>query len=86
MPSISFEVSTTSPIEKRILADDSSMLTSASLSSISRCTSVTVLRGTMMPGMPAAPAGTGRSVCASRWPSVATARSVCDLPEPATCR
>ena len=30
--------------------------------------------------------GTGKSVCASLWPSVATARSVCDFAAPATCR
>ena len=59
MPSISFEVSTTSPIVKRILVCDSSIATSASLSSIRRCTSPTVLRGTMTPGMPSAPAGSG---------------------------
>src|SRR5213595_2505015 len=39
----------------RTLPCDSSMLTSASLSSINRCTSPTVLRGTITPGMPSAP-------------------------------
>ena len=61
---------------KRILPADSSIATSPSPVSISRCTSPTVLRGTMMPGMPAAPSGSGSSTCARRWPSVATARSV----------
>src|SRR5580692_11322604 len=48
-------------IVKRILPCDSSMPTSASLSSINRCTSPTVLRGTITPGMPDAPFGNGRS-------------------------
>ena len=52
----------------------------SSLSSIRRCSSCTVLRGRMMPGMPSAPLGAGSSAWASRWPSVATARSVGSLP------
>src|SRR5437868_5183958 len=54
---MSFEVSTTSPSLKRILVCESSMPISASPFSISRCTSPTALRGTMTPGIPAAPGG-----------------------------
>ena len=74
------------PSVKRILPCDNSILISASWSSISRCTSPTVLRGTITPGMSAAPFGCGRSTCASRWPSVATARNTGCLALPAACR
>ena len=51
------------------------MSTEPSLSSRSLRTSPTVLRGTITPGMSAAPLGSGTSTRASRWPSVATPRS-----------
>ena len=57
MPSISFEVSTTSPMVKRIFEADSSIAISWSLPSIRRCISPTVLFGMMTPGMPLAPDG-----------------------------
>ena len=74
------------PISKRALAGDTPTITVLSLSSIRRCSSCTVLRGRMMPGMPLAPLGAGSSAWARRWPSVATARSVCSLPRWAVCR
>ncbi len=56
------------------------MLSSSSFRfSIRRWTSPTVLRGTITPGMPSACVGSGRSTCARRWPSVATARRVAVL-------
>jgi hypothetical protein len=36
--------------------------------------------------MPEAPEGNGSSTCASRCPSVATARSIVDFPLTAVCR
>ena len=39
-----------------------------------------------MPGIPSAPFGALSSACARRWPSVATARSLCAFAAPATCR
>ena len=73
---MSLEVSTTGPNVKRALVVDISTTTSAPRSSTSFCTSATALRGTITPGMPAAPAGAGSSTRARRWPSVATARSI----------
>ena len=54
---------------------ESSMSTEPSLSSSSLRTSPTVLRGTITPGISAAPLGSGTSTRARRWPSVATPRS-----------
>ena len=61
---------------KRTRVSESEILILVSLSSISLRISFTALRGTMTPGMPAAPSGSGVSTCASRCPSVATARSI----------
>ena len=57
------------------LIDKTQFAISASRSSMRRCTSPTVLRGTMMPGMPSEPDGASISARAKRWPSVATERS-----------
>ena len=73
---MSFEVSTTPPKVRRIFEDESSMPTGSSPSSTSFWISATALRGTITPGMPSAPAGAAMSTRASRWPSVATARSI----------
>ncbi len=73
-------------VAKRTLVSDTDTATCMSSSSSSLRISPTVLRGTMMPGMPAAPCGSGSSTWASRCPSVATARKVALLAVPATCK
>ncbi len=65
---------------------DSAMSTSPLTSSSSLRSSVTVLRGTITPGMPPAPSGSGSSTRASRCPSVATARSTRVPSLSAACR
>ncbi len=77
---MSFEVSVTVPISKRTLAGLTLTVTFSVLSSIRRCSSCTVFLGMMTPGMPSEPLGRGSSACASRCPSVATARSIGVLP------
>jgi hypothetical protein len=70
---------------KRIFESDSSTVTATSGSSTSFCNSPTVLRGMMMPGICSEPFGAGVSQRASRWPSVATARSTMSLSPSAVC-
>ena len=86
VPSISLEVSETVPSAKRILVSDRRTSISSCVSSASLRTSFTVLRGTITPGMPFAPSGSGSSTRARRWPSVATARSTGVPSASAACR
>ena len=85
---MSRERSTASPTVKRIRAGESAISTvcSASRSSISLRTSLTVLRGTITGGMPSAPAGSPVSTRARRWPSVATERRQLPAPSSIACR
>ena len=73
-------------LEAHLGRADTPTFTAAALSSIRRCSSCTVFRGMMTPGMPSAPFGSGSSTCARRCPSVATARSIVFLPLSAVCR
>ena len=75
VPSISLLVSVTGPAWNWMRVSDSAISTSPVTSSSSLRSSLTVLRGTITPGMPPAPSGSGSSTRARRWPSVATARS-----------
>ena len=77
VPSISLLVSVTPPTRNWMRVSESAMSTSPLNSSSSLRSSFTVLRGTMTPGIPPAPSGSGSSTRASRCPSVATARSTC---------
>ena len=81
---MTLEVSVLSGVAKRILVSETDTAISASSSSRSLRNSPTVLRGTMTPGMSAAPSGSGASIRASLCPSVATARSVAPVSPSAT--
>ena len=84
-PSITFEVSVSVGVANRTLVSLTDTEISAASSSSSLRSSATVLRGTMTPGMSAAPPGRGASMRASRWPSVATQRRLGPSAPSATC-
>ncbi len=71
---MTFEVSVIAGVAKRTLVSDTDTAICISSSSRSLRISPTVLRGTITPGMFAAPSGKGASIRASRCPSVATQR------------
>jgi len=75
VPSISLDVSVTGPAVNWMRVSDNATSMAPCDSSSNFRSSVTVLRGTITPGMPRAPGGKSCCTRASRWPSVATARS-----------
>ncbi len=86
VPSISLDVRVTGPAVNWMRVSESAISTSSGASSISLRTSATVLRGTITPGIPAAPAGKSASTRARRCPSVATARSLASPSTSVPCR
>ena len=84
MPGIIVPRKTVLDVVKLLEGEDGDVEIALSSSKIRFTTSSTVLRGTIMPGMPLAPLGSGIWAWARRWPSVATARS--RAPAATSCR